>query len=136
MLFCDPYSMSVPSSLHPCQACGACCASFRVAFHWREAEGNPEDQFDRSVPQEYTEDLDLNQRCMKGTNDKHQPKCVALMARVGQSAQCIVYANRPTPCRLFLASFENGFQNIRCDQAREKHGLKPLTKRDYPPTEK
>ena len=127
--------MSVTSSLHPCQTCGACCASFRVAFHWREAEGNSEDQFDRSVPQEYTEDLDLNQRCMKGTNDKHQPKCIALMGRVGQSAHCMVYENRPTPCRQFTASYENGYQNLRCDQAREKHGMKPLNKKDYPQTE-
>ena len=22
---------------HPCLRCGACCAAFRVAFHWSEA---------------------------------------------------------------------------------------------------
>src|SRR5690606_40667371 len=23
---------------HPCLACGACCAHFRISFHWSEAE--------------------------------------------------------------------------------------------------
>ena len=31
--------MSTPSStLHPCLSCGACCATYRVAFHWSEAD--------------------------------------------------------------------------------------------------
>ncbi len=124
--------MSQASSLHPCQTCGACCASFRVSFHWREAEANHDDEFDHSVPQEYTEDLDLNQRCMKGTNAKHNPTCIALMGRVGESAHCIIYQNRPSPCRNFSASFENGHENKRCDEAREKHGLRPLTRKDFP----
>jgi len=124
--------MSQTSALHPCQTCGACCASFRVSFHWREAESDPDDKSDHSVPQDYTEDLDLNQRCMKGTNDKHKPSCIALMGEVGNYAHCIIYLNRPSPCRKFEASFENGYKNARCDEARAKHGLKPLTKYDYP----
>jgi Fe-S-cluster containining protein len=127
--------MPQPKALHPCQTCGACCASFRVAFHWREAEANPDDQNDHSVPLEYTEDLDLNQRCMKGTNSKHQPKCVALMGHIGESAHCVIYANRSSACRNFKASYEDGYQNIRCDEARARHGLRPLTKRDYPKRE-
>ena len=123
--------MSKAFALHPCQTCGACCASYRVSFHWREAEANPEDESDRSVPVEYTEDLDLNQRCMKGTNDKHKPKCISLMGRVGESAHCVIYNNRPGPCRRFSASFENGYQNVRCDEARAKHGLQALVKDDY-----
>ena len=124
--------MNKALALHPCQTCGACCASFRVSFYWREAEANLDDEFDQSVPQDFTEDLDQDQRCMKGTNHKHTPSCVALMGRVGQSAHCIVYSNRPSPCRLFKASFEDGYQNTRCDQARAKHGLAPLSKQDYP----
>lgn len=119
-------------AIHPCQKCGACCASLRVAFHWREAEPDSEDNFDRSVPCEYTEDLDVNQRCMKGTAHKHQPKCVALEGKVGQNAHCSIYLNRPSPCRKFSASFEDGYRHDRCDQARAKHGLAPLTKKDFP----
>lgn len=26
---------------HPCLRCGACCASFRVAFHWSETDAHP-----------------------------------------------------------------------------------------------
>ena len=123
--------MSQTLSLHPCQTCGACCASYRVSFHWREAEANLDDEFDRSVPQEFTEDLDMNRRCMKGTNAKHNPTCIALVGRVGESAHCIVYQNRPSPCRIFKASFEDGFENVRCDEARAKHGMEPLTKKAF-----
>lgn len=131
----DPISDLSKRTLHPCQTCGACCASYRVSFHWREAEPVVDDKTDHSVPQEYTEDLDLDRRCMKGTNAKHKPSCVALMGEVGKSTQCLIYLNRPSPCRRFKASFEDGFHNIRCDEARAKHGLKPLTKYDYPQPE-
>lgn len=125
--------MSTTSTLplHPCQSCGACCASYRVSFHWREAEANLDDVSDKSVPVDYTEDLDLERRCMKGTNAKHNPTCIALMGEVGKTAHCIIYENRPSPCRRFSASYEKGYQNIRCDEARAKHGLRPLTKKDF-----
>jgi uncharacterized protein len=127
--------MSSYPQQHPCQKCGACCASFRVAFHWREAEPQPNELIDLSVPQKFTEDLDTEHRCMKGTNDKHQPKCVSLIGRVGESAHCSIYKNRPSPCRKFMASYENGYQNIRCDEARIKHGLKALSKKDFRPSQ-
>ena len=60
--------------MHPCQKCGACCASFRVSFYWIEAEN----YIENSVPQNLIEDLDMSTRCMKGTAHKHQPKCMAL----------------------------------------------------------
>jgi uncharacterized protein len=113
--------------IHPCQKCGACCASFRVSFYWIEAES----YIENSVPQNFIEDLDLNTRCMKGTSHKHQPKCVALSGRVGDKVGCEIYLNRPSPCRNFKASYENGYQEIRCDEARSKHGLKPLTKSNW-----
>ena len=27
-----------PAPMHPCLTCGACCAHFRVSFHWSEAD--------------------------------------------------------------------------------------------------
>lgn len=105
---------------HPCLACGACCAYFRVAFYWRE-----------DVPDSLAEDLDSFRKVMKGTNMKHSRRCVSLEGRVGESVVCSSYARRPTPCRDFQASYENGEKNLRCDQARAAHGLLPLRRSDW-----
>lgn len=114
---------------HPCLTCGACCAHFRVAFYWREA--NPEDH-ENAVPLNLTEDLTPTERCMKGTGTKHKNKCIALRGRVGEQVACTIYQNRPTPCRAFTASYENGKRNERCDLARAHHGLSPLRREDWP----
>jgi Fe-S-cluster containining protein len=133
---------------NPCVGCGACCAHFRVQFYWREGEasGQPENlpevgansaietnDMDTKLPVRPAnfEDLDDRYRCMKGTNDKHHPKCVGLKGRIGQNANCGIYSERPTPCREFAASFADGKMNPRCDQARKAHGLNPLTPRDW-----
>jgi len=113
--------------------CGACCASFRVAFYWREAESK--DAY-KAVPAGYFEELDSMSRCMKGTNNKHHPQCVALKGTIGVDGHCSIYENRPSPCRKFEASYENGHRNTRCDDARAKHGLKPLRPMDWPPQKK
>jgi hypothetical protein len=112
---------------HPCIGCGACCAFFRVAFYWREAE--PDGIW--KVPIERTVDLDSMKRAMKGTEVKHHPKCVSLKGRIGKDAHCGTYENRPTPCRGFMASYEDGTHNPRCDEAREAHGLRPLRREDF-----
>jgi len=112
---------------HPCIGCGACCAFFRVAFYWREAE--PDGLW--KVPLERTVDLDSMQRCMKGTEVKHHPKCVSLTGRIGKNAHCSTYENRPSPCHNFIASYEDGTHNPRCDEARKAHGLRPLRREDY-----
>jgi uncharacterized protein len=114
--------------MHPCLECGACCATFRVAFYWREAEVQ---DTERAVPIGLFEELSSTQRCMKGTNKKHHPKCVALDGRIGEQACCSIYPNRPTPCRNFKASYEDGKPNGRCDDARTNHGLKPLRREDW-----
>jgi len=98
-----------------------------VAFYWREAE--PDGIW--KVPVQHTVDLDSVYRCMKGTEVKHQNKCVALKGRIGKDAHCSMYQNRPTPCRNFAASYEDGTHNPRCDEARKHHGLKPLGREDY-----
>lgn len=120
--------MSQTSKPHPCLSCGACCAFFRVAFYWREAEaGGP-----WQVPLKFAVDLDSTHRCMKGTEVKHQSKCIALAGRIGKDAHCRIYNQRPTPCRNFEASYENGRHNARCDEARWGHGLRPLRREDFP----
>ncbi len=119
------------SNLHPCVKCGACCAFFRVAFYWRETEGVMTEKSNWKVPIDKTVDLDDFYKCMKGTEKKHNPKCNSLKGEIGKFAICTMYESRPTPCRAFCASFENGKSNQRCDQARLKHGLKPLTREDW-----
>lgn len=114
--------------LHPCQTCGACCASYRVSFYWREAE---KADSDHPVPPKYWLEADPRVRILKGTEDKHHPKCVALKGRIGEFVTCEIYSNRPSPCRNFQASYETGVYNSRCDEARAKHGLKPITKQDF-----
>ena len=116
-----------PLPPHPCLSCGACCASFRVAFYWREAERGSSFE----VPTHLTVDLDSHLRCMKGTEVKHRPCCTSLRGKIGHKAWCSIYESRPSPCREFQASFENGYPNPRCDEARKKHGLRALTKQDW-----
>ncbi|HMN69367.1 MAG TPA: YkgJ family cysteine cluster protein [Bdellovibrionales bacterium] len=113
---------------NPCVSCGACCANFRVQFYWREA--NP-GECDHVVPSGLFEELTPQHRCMKGTNDKHHPKCQGLKGRIGRDASCSIYASRPTPCREFRASYSDGLKHDRCDQARARHGLKPLRPEDW-----
>lgn len=113
---------------HPCVRCGACCAFFRVSFYWREAdsEENP-----AATPSELTEDFNPFLRVMRGTNNKHHTRCVALEGKVGESVACGIYSRRPSPCSAFEASFENGEHNDRCDKARARYQLPPLKASDW-----
>jgi Fe-S-cluster containining protein len=105
---------------HPCLTCGACCGSFRVSFYWSEP-----------VPEEFTEKLNDFRACMKHAQDPERPRCIALGGEIGRKVACGIYENRPTPCRDFTASFEDGQSNPRCDQARARYGLPPLTLQDW-----
>jgi len=113
---------------HPCLRCGACCAVFRVSFYWREAEPSEKPT---CVPVELTEDFSPFRRVMKGTNLKHHSRCIALKGKVGSGAECSIYSSRPSTCREFAASFEQGEHQPRCDQARAHHNLPPLRRADW-----
>lgn len=105
---------------NPCISCGACCAHFRVSFYWAEAQ-----DAGGVVPTELTEPLSLLMRNMIGTNTR-TPRCVALEGEVGGCVSCGIYEQRPTPCREFAMSGENGEWNEACDRARARHGLPAL----------
>jgi len=105
---------------HPCLNCGACCGSFRVSFYWAEP-----------VPEQYTEKLNEFRACMRHAPDAERPRCIALGGEIGKEVACTIYENRPTPCRDFSASFEDGAANPRCDRARARYGLSPLTSLDW-----
>ena len=62
---------------------------------------------------------------MQGTNSK-SPRCNALDGEIGKAVSCSIYLNRPSPCREFDQSGENGLRNEACDRARERYGLPPL----------
>ena len=108
------------SDINPCMTCGACCAYFRVSFYWAEASDGG-----GTVPVHLTEPLTPFLRCMSGTNQK-QARCVALQGEPGVSTRCSIYEDRPSPCREFAMSGEDGQVNEACNRARARVGLPPL----------
>ena len=103
---------STHASANPCQACGACCASFRVSFYWADGEA-------RGLPVELTEQLNPWFGCMAGTY-RAAPRCIALAGTVGVDVGCQVYEHRPEPCREVQAG------DSQCLKARARHGLPAL----------
>lgn len=109
----------VPSST--CIRCGACCASFRVSFHWSEAEPG----MGGRVPPELVEPAGPLFVCMAGTA-AHPVRCAALVGDIGQDVSCAIYDRRSSTCREFGDDLE------RCDRARARHGLPPLDGDGHP----
>lgn len=113
-----------PAMSHPCLSCGACCVTYRVAFHWLETDG-PD-----AVPIELVGTVNPHKVAMLGT-DQPQPRCVALAGTPGCAVSCSIYARRPSPCRELGASYEDGKPSDQCDRARIRHGMLPLTAADW-----
>ena len=111
---------------HPCLTCGACCAFFRVSFHWSEADPALGGQ----VPFELTEPLRTHERAMRGTSEK-APRCIALDADIGRYSRCTIHNRRPSVCALVPASYEFGAASAQCDKARLAHGLPLLAPADW-----
>jgi Fe-S-cluster containining protein len=110
---------------HPCLSCGACCAYYRVSFHWSETLADS-----IGVPLELTKSISPHKNAMNGTNQK-KPSCTSLRGVVGIATSCNIYENRPSTCRTFKPSFEDGIQNVNCEQARLSKGLEYLTVADW-----
>ncbi|MGV8959829.1 MAG: YkgJ family cysteine cluster protein [Stenotrophomonas sp.] len=111
---------------HPCLSCGACCAHFRVAFHWMESD----ESSDGGVPHALTQPLDPHRLCMQGTHSA-PVRCVALDAQIGVYSRCSIHPSRPSVCREVDASWEYGIVSPQCDKARVAHGLAVLTLADW-----
>ena len=111
---------------HPCLTCGACCATFRVGFHWSEAAPD----LGGTVPPALVEPLDPHRVAMRGTWAK-APRCVALDAEIGVRARCSIHAVKPSVCREVAASWESGAPSAQCDKARIAHGMAPLAPADW-----
>jgi len=99
---------------HPCLACGACCASFRVDFAVEELD----EQFGH-VPSGLAVAVTAHTSRLRGT-DHSPPRCAALTGTVGVKAACAIYEWRPSPCREFDAG------SHACATARARHGMAPL----------
>lgn len=111
---------------HPCLSCGACCAYFRVSFHWSEAAP----ALGGTVPPELTEPLGPHRVAMLGTWAR-QPRCIALDAEIGVRSRCSIHPVRSSVCREVPASWEFGEASEKCDRARLAHGLPVLTPADW-----
>jgi Fe-S-cluster containining protein len=110
-----------PKMSNPCLACGACCAAFRVTFHYSELDSEPGGFVPAALANEETATLWR----LRGT-DHARPRCVALVGKVGESARCGIYEHRPSPCREFAPLAEVGVFSAACNRARSRHGLPPL----------
>lgn len=114
------------STAHPCLSCGACCARFRVAFHWSETDAHPHGV----VPSDLTQPLDPHRVAMRGTY-AGAIRCTALRGEVGADAHCGIYAQRPSPCRELKPAWEDGTASPQCDKARAAYGMEPLSPPDW-----
>lgn len=111
---------------NPCVGCGSCCAFFRAAFHSLECIS-----VGGTVPDETVDQITPHLVVMKGTNQAN-PRCINLTGTIGKDAYCSGYSTRSSTCsEAFPGSFQFGEHNERCDKARAKHGLVPLTPEDW-----
>lgn len=123
----DKIKRPVGQEGNPCVGCGACCAYFRASFHWLECESGG-----GTVPDDTVVQISPHHVAMKGTEVSKTPYCVNLQGVIGQDAFCGGYATRSSSCRDgFPGSYQFGEHNERCDKARAKHGLRPLTAADW-----
>lgn len=111
--------------MSPCLRCGACCATYRVGFYRGEAIPGP-----GAVPEALVVDVGPFRVAMAGT-ERQPPRCVALEGTVGEAVRCGIHPLRPSACRDFGASYEAGVHELRCDEARARHGLAPLRPEDW-----
>ncbi len=105
-----------------CTRCGACCATYRVAFLRHELDSEPGGW----VPDALTEALGRRGACMAGTR-RSPRRCVALRGTVGVDACCAIYPQRPSACRAFAPDAGEGHGDPACAEARRRHGLPPLS---------
>jgi hypothetical protein len=106
---------------NPCTCCGACCIAFRVSFYWAEGD----DASAGGVPVCLTEKVTAFRRAMRRTGPPER-HCVALEGIPGHKVRCTIYNHRPSVCRQFAPSWQEGVRNARCDQARAEIGLEAL----------
>jgi Fe-S-cluster containining protein len=113
-----PEGRGLMADANRCQTCGACCARFNVVIEAAEIDI----QGSGGIPLCVTAKSSKKRYVMKGT-EGNRKRCVALEGIVGQGVSCAIYQNRPGTCRNFLAAWEPGVINPKCDLARHAYGL-------------
>ncbi|MGQ5523035.1 YkgJ family cysteine cluster protein [Chitinimonas sp. PSY-7] len=103
-----------------CLSCGACCAAFRVSFDRSEL-----DTEDGLVPSSLA-DAENDFTCRLRGTDYAQPRCLALVGKIGERVSCGIYTERPGPCREFAPLAEHGIFPSACNKARARHRLPAL----------
>lgn len=68
------------------------------------------------MPEGFYDELNPAIARMRGT-DHVSPRCLALCGTIGQAVRCVIYDERPDPCREFEAG------SPACLRARRRHGL-------------
>lgn len=77
------------------------------------------------VPAKLTEPYTLTTVCMREHPD-HPQRCIALDGIVGVAVSCIIYERRPQACAEFAPLAALGMGDEACNEARRRHGLRPL----------
>lgn len=118
------HANGLASASSPCTRCGACCATYRVAFHWSEADPS----VGGCTPAALTERIDPHRVAMRGTTGTAHPRCIGLQGEIGVAVRCTIYDRRPSPCReLEPVWWPTGADAIdQCNRARQRHGLAAL----------
>jgi Fe-S-cluster containining protein len=74
-----------PDLENPCVTCGACCALFRVSFHWSEADAGTGGR----TPAELSVRVTPHRVAMRGT-EKVPIRCIALEGEIGKRVGCTI----------------------------------------------
>ena len=119
----------MPPPTHPCLRCGACCAHFRIAFHWSETDACA----GGLTPSALTQSLDPHRVVMRGTYGGQPIRCEQLRGDIAVEAHCGICALRPSPCYSLKPAWEDGTASEQCDKARMAHGMAPLTRDSWRP---
>ncbi|MDP2170971.1 MAG: YkgJ family cysteine cluster protein [Rhodocyclaceae bacterium] len=104
-----------------CQACGACCATYRITLPRVELDNAPEGW----VPAALTEPYTATTACMRECTDI-PGRCIALQGTIGVAVSCAIYPQRPSACSEFAPLSALGCGDEACDEARRRHGLPSL----------
>ena len=64
---------------------------------------------------------------MQGTQCHASPRCIALNGEIGVYVFCSIYERRASVCRSFVPAWQDDTPNPRCDEARRRWSLPPLT---------
>lgn len=107
--------------LSPCQACGACCVTYRITLPRVELDTVPGGW----VPATLTDSYTPTTACLR--EDPDVPgRCIALAGTVGEYVTCTIYAKRPSACSEFAPLALLGSGDEACNEARRRCGLPPL----------